>query len=156
MGIRGDRNFGDLYLTLGAAKCRAPGFIPGTNTPCIFPYGSTLHGVLKSNIFPLGLWEFFGWLAIGFIGLLLYAISKLNRISNKWMAFLYAVVFCSPPVILLLERGNFDCIMVLTVCLAGYYLGTGKQGIGVFLLVISALFKFYTLPLLLIPILFST
>lgn len=155
MGIRGGRNFEDLYAILGAAKCQPPSFIPGTNNPCIFPYGSTLHGVLRINPFPLELWNIFGWVLIGLIGVLLYFVSKLNSMSSHWVTSLYVVTFCSPPVILLLERGNFDTVMVLIICFAGYCLGIGKQGVGVFLLIISALFKFYTLPLLFIPLMLS-
>jgi hypothetical protein len=155
MGIRGGRNFEDLYAILGAAKCKPPSFIPGTDNLCIFPYGSTLHGVLRISPFPLGLWNFFGWVLIGLIGVLLYFVSKLNSIGDRWTTSLYVVTFCSPPIILLLERGNFDAVMVLIICFAGYCLGTNRQGAGVILLIISALFKFYTLPLLVITFVLS-
>lgn len=155
MGIRGGRNFEDLYAILGAAKCKPPSFIPGTDNLCIFPYGSALHGVLRINPFPLELWNIFGWVLIGLIGVLLYVVSKLNIMADRWTTALYIVTFCSPPIILLLERGNFDAVMVLIICFAGYCLGTKRQGTGVILLIISALFKFYTLPLLVITFVLS-
>lgn len=152
MGLRGDRNFADFYAILESARCKPGSFYPGTNQLCIFPYGSSLRWFLKIIPIPLAHWNAIGWLLIVTIGLLLLLIITIGQEVNVYSLVFYIVIFSSPPIILLLERGNFDAVMVCLVCLAGYSFGKEKVFTGILLIFITTLFKFYTLPLLFLPI----
>ncbi len=61
----------------------------------------------------------------------------------------------SPSVWLLMERGNFDNLMYLMVFLSAILFRKGFEIIAIIFIFLSAIFKFYTLPLLLIPVLSS-
>ena len=152
MGLRGGRNFEDFYAILESARCKPGGFYPGTNQLCIFPYGSSLRWFLKIIPNPIAHWNAIGWLLIVTIVLLLVPIITIGQELNIYSIVFYIAVFSSPPIILLLERGNFDAVMVCLVCLAGYLLGKEKVFTGILLIFVTSLFKFYTLPLLLLPI----
>jgi hypothetical protein len=152
MGLRGGRNFEDFYAILESARCKQGGLYPGTSQLCIFPYGSSLRWFLKIIPIPLAHWNVIGWLLIATIGLLLLLITSIGQEVDISKITFYIVIFSSPPIILLLERGNFDAVMVSLVCLAGYAFGKEKVFPGILLLFVTTLFKFYTLPLLFLPI----
>jgi hypothetical protein len=54
----------------------------------------------------------------------------------------------SPPILLLLERANIDIILALLVIIASFGLSRGRWPLAILALFISAVLKFYTLPLL--------
>ena len=56
----------------------------------------------------------------------------------------------SPPLWLLVERGNIDELIFLLVLFSSFLLIRGFDLVAIAIIVITALFKFYTLPLLLI------
>ena len=67
----------------------------------------------------------------------------------------YYVAFtalASPGIWLLLERGNYDELVLILVMVGALLLGTKFQEFGVLLFLISALIKFYTLPLFIFSI----
>jgi len=152
MGLRGGRNFEDFYAILESARCKPGGIFPGTSQLCIFPYGSSLRWFLNIIPNPLAHWNVIGWLLIATIGVLLLLITSIGQEVDIYKIVFYIVIFSSPPIILLLERGNFDTVMVCLVCLAGYAFGKEKVFPGILLLFVTTLFKFYTLPLLFLPI----
>lgn len=59
----------------------------------------------------------------------------------------------SPAIWLLMERANFDTLIYLMIFLSAILFGKGFERIPIILIFLSATFKFYTLPLLLIPVL---
>lgn len=61
----------------------------------------------------------------------------------------------SPSVWLIMERGNFDTLIYLMVFLSSILFLRNFEVISVFFLFLSATFKFYTLPLLIIPVILS-
>jgi len=61
----------------------------------------------------------------------------------------------SPPIWLLMERANFDALIYLMIFFAVVLYTKSFEIIPIVVLLLSALFKFYTLPLLIIPILLS-
>lgn len=56
----------------------------------------------------------------------------------------------SPPVWLLMERANFDALIYLMIFSAAVLIGKGYEAMPIILIFVTATFKFYTLPLLLI------
>jgi hypothetical protein len=62
--------------------------------------------------------------------------------------------FVSPGIWLLLERGNYDEVVFILVFVASLLLSTRFQEIGMVLLLLTALIKFYTLPMFIISIFF--
>ena len=61
----------------------------------------------------------------------------------------------SPSVWLIMERANFDTLIYLMVFLSSILFLRNFEVISVFCLFLSAIFKFYTLPLLIIPVILS-
>lgn len=61
----------------------------------------------------------------------------------------------SPSVWLIMERANFDTLIYLMVFLSSILFLRNFEVISVFCLFLSATFKFYTLPLLIIPVILS-
>jgi len=61
----------------------------------------------------------------------------------------------SPSVWLLMERANFDALIYLMIFLVSVLFAKGFEIMPIIIVFLSATFKFYTLPLLLIPILLS-
>jgi hypothetical protein len=64
--------------------------------------------------------------------------------------------FLSPSVWLLLERANFDSLIYLMVFLSALLFRKGFELTAIGLIVFTALFKFYTLPLLIILLFLTT
>jgi hypothetical protein len=70
--------------------------------------------------------------------------------SSKFVQATLFMGLISPPVWLLMERANFDAIIYLMIFLAAVLFGKGYEAMPIILIFITATFKFYTLPLLLI------
>jgi len=73
--------------------------------------------------------------------------------GSKFVQTTLFIGLISPPVWLLMERANFDAIIYLMIFSAALLIGKGNEVIPIVLILISATFKFYTLPLLLLCIL---
>lgn len=73
--------------------------------------------------------------------------------SSKFVQTILFIGLISPPVWLLMERANFDAIIYLMIFSAALLIGKGNEVIPIVLILITATFKFYTLPLLLLCIL---
>ena len=73
-----------------------------------------------------------------------------SRASGKsvFSAVGLSLLVFSPPILLLLERANIDIILALLVIIASVGLSRGWWPLAILALFISAVFKFYTLPLL--------
>ncbi len=63
--------------------------------------------------------------------------------------------FISPPIWLIMERANFDILIYLMVLVSAILFVNNFQILSVLLLLLSATFKFYTMPLLIIPFILS-
>jgi len=96
-----------------------------------------------------------GWLFIALISILLGVITS-ARFSpkRKEMELFLVLVFVSPPVMLLLERGNFDILMIVLLFLSAFAYSKNHISSSIALICLSALFKFYTLPIALVLIFF--
>ena len=157
-GLKG-RDYGDSYQVISASECDLRGvsqlydFKP-ESPECYYTYGSLLLRVLQIlNITTQQL------LLISLFSIsitLVFCFAQVLNLDN-WKKGLYLFgVLTSPGVWLLFERGNFDWLIFVLVVIAGY-LGRHKWYLASSVVItISALFKFYTFPLLVIPFLFAT
>ena len=148
--IKGPLNFFDLNTVLGRADCyQAIGFdiysFP-IGHECAYNYGSWL---MRSISF-IGLGERHTYVVgLIFVVLISYLLAfvmtqvKLGRSS----LFFGLIIFVSPPTMLLLERGNLDILMFVMILLAAEIFSLSKVNVSLVLLVVSLLFKFYTVGL---------
>lgn len=115
-------------------------------------YGSSLFKIINF----LGL-ETESYYKLGIIGIIIiisifsYEISKIKRIKLVLLSLILAI---SPPIQLLLERSNIDWI-IFTLIYLGVKLIYGLKKFeyfGIFLIMLSACFKYYSFPVGLIAI----
>jgi len=95
---------------------------------------------------------------IFFLGLLSYSLVAVIWSTVKLdihRAYILAGFLLAPPVLLLAHRGNFDTPILLLVILSIYLMCRGQLFLANFLIILSAFFKFYTAPLLVLVWLLS-
>jgi hypothetical protein len=78
-----------------------------------------------------------------------WMIQALNLKPIKNVLMTIAVVL-SPPILLLGDRGNFDSLIVGLMFLTIWFLNRDMPIFGLFTVFIATIFKYYTLPLILI------
>jgi hypothetical protein len=158
-GIRGSSKYIDQESVLNSANCfKEIGIevykLDAPNGCGGFVYSVELLRIL--NFFHLSTLssEFLGaafmWLTVAALCSLFFLIKNLGRLDIVVAAF----AFVSPGVWLLLERGNYDELVFILVLISSYFLASRYQELGIVLLAITVLIKFYTLPVFLICILF--
>jgi hypothetical protein len=129
----------DVYLSQGAC----PGYL----------YGRPLLQFL--NYFGIGESD---TKLVGFILMLIVAIifGWLQKVTdNKSNSYLLALVIVSPPVMLLVERGNVDILIASLVILACIAFTKDLKYLAYILISVTIIFKFYTAPVLVIFLLFD-
>jgi len=144
--------FADTVTTLAGAKTWAEGGDPYANNyndPYRRPhsYGPWWLWAGRLGLGPADA----GW--IGALTLLsfLVAASAVAAPRTTGEAIALVLLFCSPPLLLGLERGNSDLPVFVLLALAGWLLGRGAQGRpgaglgGSAVIVASAALKFYPL-----------
>jgi len=110
-------------------------------------YGSTvlriieLLGIGNKIVYPVGIFFIAG---LSFIFSFL-AISTNNRIICLSVGF---IVLLSPPIELLLQRGNLDAFIFILVFFSSILILRNKFFLSLLLLSVCSLIKFYTFPLL--------
>ena len=121
-----------------------------------FIYGRPLLALLAMATIPLT-WTTPIAILLGLATAIVIALTiSLNIGSGTARVLLAALAIFSPGVFLLFERANFDLLMILGVLLATFLLSKGRFFTGLFVAGLTAVFKYYTLPLLLIaPFLFG-
>lgn len=158
-GIGNGFNFGDLKAIIALSKCSFRNvFFQSPQYSCEFlgstysqfPYGTTLQVLIRflhieeNNAFVTGI------IILSALCLLLSLIVFYLRISNIKMILYWSIIFCSPPMILLIERMNFDAVIILIIGITALCFGKKKLVLGIIVLTLSVLLKFYTLPVFLI------
>jgi hypothetical protein len=149
-GIKGVLDFSDLNSVLGSADCyRLIGFriyeYP-IGHECAYNYGSWLMKTIQLlNLRESHTW-LIGWFFLILVSLIisLLVIKLSKRFDLKLIA---SMIFISPPVMLLLERGNLDILIFILVLFAGYIASKDKPNLVMTILILSLLYKFYTLGL---------
>ena len=159
-GVRGAPNFIDQESVLNSARCfknigievyksnASPSSCGG------YVYSIELLRILNffhlSSISSEVLGTIFMWLTIAALCGLLFTIKNFE----KFDAFFVLLALISPGIWLLLERGNYDEVIFLIVLLSSYLITTKYQDVGMVLLAVTVLMKFYTLPAYLVAILY--
>lgn len=151
--IGGGRNYADLASVLNAARCyeRIGDSVYSTIETCGFQYGIFLLRFIQLfNLDSVSL-ELLGGILVfsAFLILLVIAIYSVNTSHQATIAFFLTT---SPGPWLLFERGNFDLLIIVLVALGTLFLNSRFSYLTVFFITLSALMKFYTLPLLLLYI----
>jgi hypothetical protein len=154
-----DKRFADLASVLNNANCfNTIGIsiydIVPDSTCGGYQYGVTLAYLLSF----LGDSTYL-IIPIGTAGVLFFAYFtfRIVTVSNpKSFSQVILLICCvlSPPVWLLLERANLDLLILALLSVGIYFLRKGNHALGLISVVISALFKFYTFPLLILIIVF--
>ena len=152
--IGGGRNYVDLASVLNAARCyeRIGDSVYSTLNTCGFQYGifllrfiqffnlDSVNLVLLGNILVLSV----------FLILLGVAVYSVNSSRQAIISFF---LVASPGPWLLFERGNFDLLIIILVAIGTIFISSRLSFVMIFLIALSALMKFYTLPLLIVYIL---
>lgn len=88
------------------------------------------------------------WLGLAMAGLSLVAAVALIRPARKQEAILTTLVLCSPAVLMAVNRGNNDLVVLVIICAALGCLRTGSpawRALGIILLAVAAALKYYPL-----------
>ena len=143
-------NFGDLEYVLSRVKCttqvgRAVFNLNPPGTLCgNYIYGYPLLEIL--HLFRINL-RFLIPLASILVVMLIYNINfKVTHKGNIVLKIFVLLIFLSPPTVLLIQRGNIDLLVVFILMLSIKLMDTDKKKLGVLLIFLSALIKFYTFP----------
>jgi hypothetical protein len=157
-GVKGHIDFADLNSVLGSADCfRTIGFAIydyPIGHECAYNYGSWLMRTISA----LGLKEshtdLIGWFFIFGASFLLAVV--VGQVKMKPITLFFGfLVFLSPPVMLLLERGNFDILIIFLIFSAATLVGRTRINFGIVIVFASFLYKFYTAGLALFITLYS-
>lgn len=155
-GILGPRKYMDLNWVLVSAQCDqkkdADIYAPFNGDLCSgYIYGKPLIYVINLlNIKP----TFTNMIGIVLslvvvVSLFFIAYFSFSNTNNsKSKKFASFIILLSPGFWLLLERGNIDSVILIMVLIAAYSKMNSKEVTSIILISITALFKFYTLPLI--------
>lgn len=158
----GERSFGDLYLVLESGQCftsigydvYSSSATAGLASCPTYVYGS----------FPLLLSALLGGLSFGYSlgvlqAVLFAALFGLwcRRLfgSNWWSALVAAALVVTPPIQLLMVRGNLDIWVGILILVAMLQEGYARPFGRLASLALATLVKFYTLPLLIVASFFA-
>lgn len=103
-----------------------------------------LNFEILNNVSPLQFMIFQITLYSGLFGYLYTFVAK-----SKTTKILTCFLLLSPSSQLLLERGNFDVIMIALIVVASFLIARNKLVLAVITIVFGTMLKFYTLPLFL-------
>ena len=151
-GIRGAYTLLDLKLVLKSFDCyQIVGdrvFEPSTGDPCTgYIYGRNFLFLMTK----MGVGENFatilGLLLISLFLVIAAAVIAFSS-SERHSAVLGLLVFTSPSCWLLLERANLDILMFILVVVGLVLLWYKRPILAALIFAVSALIKFYTLPLI--------
>ena len=152
-------NFNDLRLVLASSDCaRQFGFITFSENiarECTYNYGFSLvrifhiFGINSSHANFIGLILLFACLLS-----LIYLHLRLNPIG-KLSYLVIALVLMSPISSFLIERANLDILIFLFVLIGSWFFTRGNTKLAFLAIFLASLIKFYTLPLLLLALVFK-
>lgn len=157
-GWWGGGNFLDSWQVLTSSDCyRQNGLeIYKIDNSCMhYVYGRPLIGILSSLHLGASQTSLFGFIFLIVISILLVKLIRAQALNNGQKFLITVLVVASPPILLLVERGNFDVLIVGGVVLAAWLQSNKKDGFAIFTLFIITLFKYYTAPVLFLMVIIS-
>jgi hypothetical protein len=150
-GWWGGGNFLDSWQVLTSADCyRSIGLqVYEINNQCmVYAYGRPLLWGLAGLHIGASQTSLFGIIFLVVISITIATIVKYLDIEDNKKNLLSVLIAASPPVLLLVDRGNFDSLIVSMVLLAAWMHTKGKSILAIFLIFVTATIKYYTAPLL--------
>jgi hypothetical protein len=141
--------FVDCYETLGAQIYSVSNGAECSN----YVYGFSLVAVsefLGINHIPI---HFLGYVLLAMLAYVIAYFLALLKIRLVLTIIVMIVVILSPPVSLLAQRANIDILIAFLILIGIQSIRIGARPIGFFLITLTVLIKFYTLPLLLLLLL---
>lgn len=150
-GWKMENDFADLNWVVHSAECYQrignEVFTDSALGYCRNNYGSALLATL--NLFQVKHTHvvILGWFFILLASILISVAANSFSPKRKLLACLYLLIFVSPPVMLLLERGNFDILIMALVFLSAVAFHANKRLTSLVILSLASVFKFYTLPI---------
>jgi hypothetical protein len=151
--IGGGRNYADLNSVLQAAECyKVEGAeVYSSITTCVYQYGLFLLEFI--NFFNLNALNFklLGFILFVAVTSILITLAVVT-VNSKIESVLAFVLIISPGPWLLFERGNFDLLIIVFLALGVFAINTRFSILSIVFLALTALMKFYTLPLFLLYI----
>jgi hypothetical protein len=158
--VRGHSKYIDQASILNSAKCfKLYGIdvyeIESVPKGCGgFQHSTELLRFLNiTNLSDLGtekLGNFFMWLTVLTLCSIFFLIKRFGKSEN----LIALIALVSPGIWLLLERGNYDEVIFCLVAIGGFFVTSRYQFLGMFLITITVLINFYTLPAFLIAALY--
>ena len=157
-GRWGGGNFLDSWQVLKAVDCYTEIGLEVyklSNECMIYAYGQPLLTVLRFLHIGASQASAAGLILMVLVAWLI-SYSVLNSAySSKTLPFLVAGIICSPPILLLVDRGNLDTGIASIIVATALLHARGKSGIAIVMLFLMTLFKYYTAPVLFLMILIS-
>ncbi|CAN2169992.1 hypothetical protein MCELANE86_00051 [Candidatus Nanopelagicaceae bacterium] len=152
-GWWGGGNFLDSWQVLKSADCyREIGLaVYEVNNPCmLYAYGRPLLWVLSDFHLGASQTSAFGLAFIVILAIVLGKIIQMAESVKKYRIVITILIVTSPPILLLADRGNFDTIILAGLFLAQNLWKKKKFTLAILTVFIITLFKYYTLPLLIL------
>jgi len=146
--------FFDLQSVINSYECfKEYGIEIYEYNPSALCMGGLMYGISVMYILSIILSIVSSTTAIAIIGLILVsitlgAISQIFWTGTKKSAFFLIFCLSSPGIWLLVERGNVDEWVLILLFIASISFSKRRDYLGVSVIAISVLLKFYTLPLL--------
>jgi hypothetical protein len=112
--------FADMRVLTSGIDCTRTGYDVLVENPCDpWQRPTNYPRIWIILLEPLGLNQSHT-IILGFVSALLFYFLVFNQMGriNYYEAFFYSLILCSPPVMLLVERGNTDIILFLLLSLA--------------------------------------
>lgn len=136
-------NFGDLKYVLACGGFHFPN--PPTTSCDYYIYGQFLLKFLQQTeiLHPYG--ELVATIIV-LVSLVAVAVMMTEIRKPAGWTFVFLIVL-SPPIALLIQRGNIDVLMFFLVWVSLNLLSRGHQTLAIAAVVIATLIKIYTLPL---------
>jgi hypothetical protein len=110
-------------------------------------YGSNLIRVVDFLGITEAQTKIAGWILMLVFSILIGAVMSQIRDNRIFSSVFGFIVLISPPNQLLIERGNFDLVIIIVLAFISYLLVKENYYLVLSLLLLITLFKFYTLPL---------
>jgi len=152
-GIRGG-NFIDLGAVLRWSDCfntiGTSVYGPEDGKCGGYLYGSTLLRIFDFLGIRESQTQFWGLFIGSVLAICLGLLAKVFISTNKISALFVVLVLSSPGIWLLVERGNIDELIFVLVLFATFLFIRGFEIPAILIFAVTALFKFYTAPLLLL------
>ena len=155
--LRSSEKFGDLRLVLNWASCyqEISDIVYQTFNPTIpcsgYIYGGLLLPLILLLKISTSMTNVFGYI---FCVLVATNFGYLGYFGGKKKVFI-SLLIISPSVALLIDRANFDVLIVFIVLLSAILFSKNHEKSSMVLIGITVLIKFYTLPLLIFIVLLT-